>query len=60
MSLLFDFVLALGALIPRSILEIDCMVARSSYQIYPRGFDTSSVLQGAFVQRERRDRAWPE
>ena len=66
MSLLFDFVLALGALIPRSILEIDCMgcfvamVARSSYRIYPRGFDTSSVLRGAFVQRERRDRAWPE
>ena len=54
MSLLFDFVLALGALIPRS------MVARSSYRIYPRGFDTSSVLRGAFVQRERRDRAWLE
>ena len=36
------------------------MVARSSYRIYPRGFDTSSVLRGAFVQRERRDRAWPD
>ena len=52
MSLLFDFVLALGVLIPRSILEIDCMgvlvamVARSSYRIYPGGFDTS-VLLGA-------------
>ena len=27
------------------------MVARISFRIYPRGFDTSSVLQGAFVQR---------
>ena len=36
------------------------MVARSLYWIYPRGFDTSSVLWGAFVQRERRDRAWSE
>ena len=31
MSLLFDFVLALGALIPRSIFEIDCMGCSCSY-----------------------------
>ena len=54
MSLLFYFVLALGALIPRSILEIDCMgvlvamVARGSWRNYQRGFD---LLQGTFVER---------
>ena len=52
MSLLFDFVLALGVLIPRSILKIDCMGCSCSYggkefiPDLPRGFDTS-VLLGA-------------
>ena len=52
MSLLFDFVLSLGVLIPRSILEIDCMGCSCSYggqefiPDLPRGGSTLACFWG--------------